>query len=55
VVLFGPTSPERWGPPPGRPRHRVLWAGRAGGDPNGDTPDPGLLALHPRHVLEAIA
>ena len=55
VVLFGPTSPERWGPPAGRPRHRVLWAGRASGDPNGDTPDPGLLALQPRDVLEAIA
>jgi len=55
VVLFGPTSPERWGPPAGRSRHRVLWAGRAGGDPNGDTPDPGLLALQPRDVLEAIA
>jgi ADP-heptose:LPS heptosyltransferase len=55
VVLFGPTSPERWGPPAGRPRHRVLWAGHASGDPNGDTPDPGLLALEPRDVLEAIA
>lgn len=54
VVLFGPTSPARWGPPADRPRHRVLWAGRLGGDPNGPTPDPGLLALQPRHVLEAI-
>jgi ADP-heptose:LPS heptosyltransferase len=54
VVLFGPTSPARWGPPADRPRHRVLWAGRAGGDPNGPVPDPGLLALQPRHVLEAI-
>jgi ADP-heptose:LPS heptosyltransferase len=54
VVLFGPTSPERWGPPADRPRHRVLWAGRWG-DPNADTTDPGLLALQPRHVLEAIS
>jgi ADP-heptose:LPS heptosyltransferase len=54
VVLFGPTSPAHWGPPADRPRHRVLWAGREG-DPNAATPDPGLLALHPRHVLEAIA
>jgi ADP-heptose:LPS heptosyltransferase len=54
VVLFGPTSPERWGPPADRRRHRVLWAGRCG-DPNADTTDPGLLALQPRHVLEAIS
>ncbi|MEU6076554.1 glycosyltransferase family 9 protein [Micromonospora sp. NPDC047074] len=27
VVLFGPVSPARWGPPPGRPRHRALWVG----------------------------
>ncbi|MFG3421448.1 glycosyltransferase family 9 protein [Micromonospora sp. NPDC048063] len=27
VVLFGPVPPARWGPPPDRPRHRVLWAG----------------------------
>ena len=54
VVLFGPTPPACWGPPPERPRHRVLWAGRSG-DPNGERPDPGLLTLHPHDVLEAIA
>jgi len=54
VVLFGPTPPALWGPPADRSRHRVLWAGQVG-DPNGDATDPGLLALHPRHVLEAIA
>jgi ADP-heptose:LPS heptosyltransferase len=54
VVLFGPTPPARWGPPADRPRHRVLWAGHIG-DPHGDATDPGLLALQPRHVLEAIA
>ncbi|MBQ1073820.1 glycosyltransferase family 9 protein [Micromonospora sp. C31] len=27
VVLFGPVPPARWGPPPGRPRHRALWPG----------------------------
>jgi ADP-heptose:LPS heptosyltransferase len=54
VVLFGPTSPERWGPPAGRTQHRVVWAGRHG-DANGDEPDPGLLALQPHDVLEAIA
>jgi ADP-heptose:LPS heptosyltransferase len=54
VVLFGPTPPAHWGPPPERTRHRVLWAGRRG-DPNGTRPDPGLLTLQPRDVLEAIA
>jgi ADP-heptose:LPS heptosyltransferase len=54
VVLYGPTSPARWGPPAGRPQHRALWTGRHG-DPNGPTPDPGLLCIEPRHVLEAIA
>jgi ADP-heptose:LPS heptosyltransferase len=54
VVLFGPTPPAHWGPPPERPRHRVLWAGRSG-DPNGARPDPGLLTLQPHDVLEAIA
>jgi ADP-heptose:LPS heptosyltransferase len=54
VVLFGPTPPAYWGPPPERPRHRVLWAGRRG-HPNGDRPDPGLLTLQPHDVLEAIA
>ncbi|HEX7298278.1 MAG TPA: glycosyltransferase family 9 protein [Solirubrobacteraceae bacterium] len=54
VTLFGPTSPARWGPPAGRPQHRALWAGRHG-DPHATTPDPGLLSLKPRDVLEAIA
>jgi ADP-heptose:LPS heptosyltransferase len=54
VVLFGPSSPARWGPPTDRPQHRALWAGSPG-EPNGARPDPGLLALQPRDVLEAIA
>jgi ADP-heptose:LPS heptosyltransferase len=54
VVLFGPTSPARWGPPADRPQHRALWAGQHG-HPNGATPDPGLLSLEPHDVLEAIA
>jgi ADP-heptose:LPS heptosyltransferase len=54
VVLFGPTPPAQWGPPPERTRHRVLWAGGRG-DPNGARPDPGLLTLQPHDVLEAIA
>jgi ADP-heptose:LPS heptosyltransferase len=39
VVLFGPTPPARWGPPPERTRHRVLWSGGRG-DANGDRPIP---------------
>ena len=52
VVLFGPTSPAAWGPPPGR-RHRALWAGRVG-DPHGEQPDPGLLAIPVDEVLAAL-
>ena len=54
VVLFGPISPARWGPPPDRCRHIVLWSGRAG-DPHADRPDPGLLDLAVDDVLEALA
>jgi ADP-heptose:LPS heptosyltransferase len=54
VLLFGPTSPARWGPPPERPWHRVLWAGRTG-DPHGAGPDPGLLEISVADVLEALA
>ena len=54
VVLFGPTSPAEWGPPPGRPEHRVLWAGRTG-DPHGTAPDAGLLDIQPGAVLAELA
>ena len=30
VVLFGPMSPARWGPPPDRRRHTALWHGPDG-------------------------
>lgn len=50
VVLFGPTSPHRWGPPADRPIHRVLWAGTTG-DPHGAEPDPGLLRVSVEQVL----
>ncbi|MET8141809.1 glycosyltransferase family 9 protein [Sphaerisporangium sp. NPDC005288] len=53
VVLFGPTPPRLWGPPEGGP-HIPLWAGRSG-DPHGGTPDPGLLRINVRDVLDAIA
>jgi ADP-heptose:LPS heptosyltransferase len=51
VLLFGPTSPARWGPPPSG-AHTVLWSGRAG-DPHGHRPDPGLLTIDVDAVLAA--
>ena len=53
VLLFGPTPPELWGPPAGRPQHAVLWTGRTG-DPHGRTPDPGLLEISVDSVLTAL-
>jgi ADP-heptose:LPS heptosyltransferase len=53
VVLFGPTPPAEWGPPPDRPRHRALWAGRRG-DPHASEPDAGLLAIAVEDVLAAL-
>jgi ADP-heptose:LPS heptosyltransferase len=54
VVLFGPVSPQRWGPPANRPWHVSLWAGREG-DPHGGATDPGLLQIGAREVLDALA
>ena len=53
VVLFGPVPPGEWGPPPDRPRHRALWAGRRG-DPHGPEPDPGLLEIGVDEVVGAL-
>jgi ADP-heptose:LPS heptosyltransferase len=52
VVLFGPVSPQRWGPPPEHPQHRALWAGSTG-DTFADRPDPGLLRITITDVLAA--
>lgn len=54
LLLFGPTSPAHWGPPPERGIHRVLWEGRSG-DPHGAETDPGLLEIEVAAVLEALA
>ncbi|MDQ3822907.1 MAG: glycosyltransferase family 9 protein, partial [Actinomycetota bacterium] len=54
VVLFGPTPPSLWGPPPGRTWHRALWAGGRG-DPHADAPHPGLLEIRVDDVLAALA
>ncbi len=56
VVMFGPVSPARWGPPPGRDQHVVLWHSddrRLPGDPHGDLPDPALLQITVDEVLAA--
>jgi ADP-heptose:LPS heptosyltransferase len=54
VLLFGPTSPETWGPRGADGRHRVLWAGRIG-DPHGLLPDRGLLEIEASDVLAELA
>jgi hypothetical protein len=56
VVLFGPVSPARWGPPD-RPRHQALWPASDPayrGDPHGSDPDPVLLAITVADVLAAV-
>lgn len=52
VVLFGPTAPDRWGPPPERLQHVVLWTGWTG-DPHADAPDHGLLEIGVDDVVRA--
>ena len=52
VLLFGPTSPARWGPPPDQDgRHLVLWGGSEG-DPHADDVDAGLLTISIDDVLD---
>jgi ADP-heptose:LPS heptosyltransferase len=56
VALFGPMSPERWGPPD-RPEHQTIWHGTRS-EP-GDSTEPGvhpaLLAIEPDEVTDAVA
>jgi ADP-heptose:LPS heptosyltransferase len=54
VLLFGPTPPGQWGPPPERSRHRALWAGETG-DPHSGQPSAGLLRLEEDEVLAEIS
>jgi ADP-heptose:LPS heptosyltransferase len=53
VVVFGPVPPGEWGPPPERPWHRALWAGRRG-DPHGQGIDPGLAEITVAEVQSAL-
>ncbi|WP_255307935.1 glycosyltransferase family 9 protein [Streptomyces marincola] len=58
VVLFGPVSPQLWGPPRS-PRHRVLWhpddpRDQRPGDPHGPVTDPRLLRIGVAEVRAAL-
>ena len=53
VVLFGPASPDHWGPPPGP--HAVLTkAALRRGDTFAADPDPALLGVDVHEVLAAV-
>ncbi len=54
VVLFGPISPAKWGPPAERAQHRVLWRGKPG-DPHACVVDPGLASITVREVRGELA
>ncbi|MGY4642334.1 glycosyltransferase family 9 protein [Cellulomonas sp. URHB0016] len=56
VLLFGPVSPDRWGPAVDPERHTVLWHGdaRTSGDPHGATTDPVLAATTVAEVVAAV-
>ncbi|MEU6202796.1 glycosyltransferase family 9 protein [Micromonospora musae] len=55
VVLFGPVPPAVWGPPPDRPRHRVIWAGeRDWPSWDGVGSHPSLTALGVEEVSAAV-
>jgi ADP-heptose:LPS heptosyltransferase len=52
VILFGPVSPARWGPPDSGV-HIVLWAGHVG-DPHASATNSGLLEIGVADVLAAL-
>jgi ADP-heptose:LPS heptosyltransferase len=53
VVLFGPLSPGRWGPPAGGP-HEAIWHGEGDGDPWADELDPALGRIDVHEVMAAV-
>jgi ADP-heptose:LPS heptosyltransferase len=55
VLLFGPVSPQHWGPAIDPARHTVLWHGtRTGvGDPHGSRVDPALALITVEEVIRA--
>lgn len=52
VVLFGPVSPQLWGPPPDGP-HVAIWHGASPGDPWGGSVDAALGAITADEVIAA--
>jgi ADP-heptose:LPS heptosyltransferase len=56
VVLFGPTPPSQWGPPPCE-QHAVLWrpTATANGHPLADELDPSLDRISVEDVVAAVA
>ena len=52
VLLFGPTAPSTWGPPP-REFHHVLWGGTTG-NPHAPVMDAGLRSITPESVMHAL-
>ena len=53
VVLFGPATPEEWGPPPG-PHIVLTKAELRRGDTFAPDPDPALLGVSVQEVLDAV-
>jgi ADP-heptose:LPS heptosyltransferase len=53
VLLFGPTAPDRWGPPLDG-RHVVIWHGEGMGDPRGEQRDPALLRIGVEEVVREV-
>jgi ADP-heptose:LPS heptosyltransferase len=56
VLLFGPTSPDRWGPAVDEELHQVLWHPEvpSPADPQASTLDPRLAAISVKDVLDAL-
>nr|WP_138444094.1 glycosyltransferase family 9 protein [Sinomonas susongensis] len=55
VIIFGPATPEQWGPPEDGPHVVLTDPAVRHGDPFADLPDPAMLAVWPGHVLDAVA
>jgi ADP-heptose:LPS heptosyltransferase len=53
VLVFGPVSPQLWGPPVARGEHVVVWHGDGQGDPWGSEVDPALAMVEPDAVIAA--
>lgn len=53
VVLFGPASPEEWGPPTAGPHLVLTEADARRGDAFADTPDPAILGVKVGDVIVA--